>query len=413
MPMKNILIICDVFPPQFGPRMGYLCKYLKRLGWSAYVVTSRDTSTREDFKALSNSAEEVHVVPQKQHRSWNPLHLLALFWPYDYLRGEYDLRAKALTLLKEHSFDIVLSSITFGMFPAMTAAFVAHKARVPFVLDIRDLAEQCVATPLLHLRGRAFLHGLWGRLRRMERCYRNRLIRNADAVVTVSDWHRDLLSGINPHTYTILNGFDPEMFHELAPKRSDVFKIVYTGTLGSRQIRDPELLFLAVKQLADEGFIKPSAFRIEFYCGCESGGHVGDCAKKIGVEGFCRFYDFVASVDVPKILQTADILLVLANRSSVTHGTLTTKFFEYLAVNRPVLCVRSDESCLEEVIRDTNAGMAGRSVEDVYGFLKEKISEWKISGVVGGTTQLDKIRLYSREYQAREFVKVFESLQKQ
>ena len=37
--MKKVLIICDLFPPAFGPRMGYLCKYLKGLGWQPVVLT--------------------------------------------------------------------------------------------------------------------------------------------------------------------------------------------------------------------------------------------------------------------------------------------------------------------------------------------------------------------------------------
>ena len=36
--MKRVLILCDLFPPAFGPRMGYLCKYLKQAGWQVEVV---------------------------------------------------------------------------------------------------------------------------------------------------------------------------------------------------------------------------------------------------------------------------------------------------------------------------------------------------------------------------------------
>ena len=37
--MKRVLILCDLFPPAFAPRMGYLCKYMKRAGWQPVVVT--------------------------------------------------------------------------------------------------------------------------------------------------------------------------------------------------------------------------------------------------------------------------------------------------------------------------------------------------------------------------------------
>ena len=37
----KILILCDMFPPAFGPRMGYLCKYMKRAGRTPVVVTEQ------------------------------------------------------------------------------------------------------------------------------------------------------------------------------------------------------------------------------------------------------------------------------------------------------------------------------------------------------------------------------------
>ena len=37
--MKRLLILCDMFPPAFAPRMGYLCKYLKRSGLEVHVVS--------------------------------------------------------------------------------------------------------------------------------------------------------------------------------------------------------------------------------------------------------------------------------------------------------------------------------------------------------------------------------------
>ena len=35
----KILLLTEVFPPAFNPRMGYLVKYLKEYGWEVVVVT--------------------------------------------------------------------------------------------------------------------------------------------------------------------------------------------------------------------------------------------------------------------------------------------------------------------------------------------------------------------------------------
>ena len=47
--MKRVLILCDLFPPAFGPRMGYLCKYLTGEGWTPVVVTEQVPGDTFDF----------------------------------------------------------------------------------------------------------------------------------------------------------------------------------------------------------------------------------------------------------------------------------------------------------------------------------------------------------------------------
>ena len=37
----KLLLICDLFPPAFGPRMGYLCKYLQQTNWHPTVLTEQ------------------------------------------------------------------------------------------------------------------------------------------------------------------------------------------------------------------------------------------------------------------------------------------------------------------------------------------------------------------------------------
>ena len=58
--MFKILIICDVYPPSFAPRMGYLVKYMKDLGWTADIVTrgqDRDLS----FESLLGDEKVIRV----------------------------------------------------------------------------------------------------------------------------------------------------------------------------------------------------------------------------------------------------------------------------------------------------------------------------------------------------------------
>ncbi len=61
---KNVLIVCDVFPPQYAPRMGYLCKFLKKYNWQAFVLSSEyknDTCYDKDFSFLANGMEVENI----------------------------------------------------------------------------------------------------------------------------------------------------------------------------------------------------------------------------------------------------------------------------------------------------------------------------------------------------------------
>ena len=62
--MKSILLIVDTFPPYAAPRMGVLCKYLKKNGWQPYVVVSDDLSLGKYSENLVGYAE-AHFIPKR------------------------------------------------------------------------------------------------------------------------------------------------------------------------------------------------------------------------------------------------------------------------------------------------------------------------------------------------------------
>lgn len=57
--MKKVLIICDLFPPAFGPRMGYLCKYLRIQGWEPIVLT--EAVNENTFTFLTKGSQTTYV----------------------------------------------------------------------------------------------------------------------------------------------------------------------------------------------------------------------------------------------------------------------------------------------------------------------------------------------------------------
>ena len=118
----------------------------------------------------------------------------------------------------------------------------------------------------------------------------------------------------------------------------------------------------------------------------------------------------VSIQEVPNLLAESSVVLVLNYNSEANHtkGIMTTKFFEAVGVEKPVLCVRGDDGCLSQVIGETNAGVAASSVEDVKNFIREKYNEWQKNGF---TRQNVKNKEYfCRENQAKQFIEIFNTL---
>ena len=405
--MGKVLILCDEFPPCSGPRMGYLVKYLSHLGWEAYVVTGK-VPARASFEALTGFAKEVHVVPQKKHSRWNLLHVIPMFWPYDYLRGEYGILAKARSIAAKQKIDVVLSSCTYEMFPNNSAYAVAREFGLPLVVDIRDLGAQNPSVPFRDMRLIEKICYFRVKLGFLSARHSVSVLRAADALVSISPWHVQWLKDrCNGNTFLVYNGYDPEMFFQRAPQANGCFKIVYTGTLASEASRDYTFLLESVQRLHRRGVIDPRTFQVVFYSGeIEKGNPIRERIASKGIGDFFSFRDFVQSSEVPSILRDASILLVLTNKNGF-HGVMTTKFFEYLAVNRPILCMRSDEGVLEATIRETESGCSARSADEAERFIERLYREWQQNGFTIGTTRSDRIGSFSRKFQAGQFVEIF------
>lgn len=68
--------------------------------------------------------------------------------------------------------------------------------------------------------------------------------------------------------------------------------------------------------------------------------------------------------------QKADLLLMLTHRGQ--KGIPSSKLYEYLAIQKPILCFPSDHDIVEETLLQTKAGI----VIDLDNVLYQKLSEF-------------------------------------
>ena len=318
---------------------------------------------------------------------------------------------EALNITKKQNFDLILCS-TYRTFPMRAAARLAQKKRLPLVVDLRDIIEQYTGNEFI-THSLPKIGGLDKRIasvfRKRNLAIRNRILQKATAVTTVSSWHVSILKACNPNTHLIYNGYDPEIFYP-SDRKADKFYITYTGRIQSTAMRDPDLLFQAVQQLAEENLIDADTFRIRWYVDAKSERIIRLAVEKYPKTAlYLDYHSYIPASEIPRVLQESSILLLLTNKASTDgpQGVMTTKFFESLAVGKPVLCVRGDEGCLEEVINRTRSGLSAHNAEEVYDFIKNHYSRWKEGLSSIDNADKEEIKKFSRKAQAEQFIEIF------
>jgi len=397
----SILIVCDAFGrPAYNPRLRSLCDYLVTQGWQVEVITER-------FEPLPFAhSYTITEIPVYKNRSMDWFFKAAGSLLFDW-KSRFFARKVLLHVADKH-YDLVFVS-TFPPTPLRAAVAVAKAQHIPLHVDLRDLDEQ---TPTNQYQAHRTWHSrlLHGLFRVLNIRRRNALLAKADSLSSVSPWHVDFLRRWNRPVQLIYNGFDETLF---APKdeRSDAFRIVYTGRLYDKALQDPSLFFKALQALKTDGQL-PDELRVEWYTDEAGKARVTRWANETDTTALMTCHPFVPTEAVPDILHRSSIVLVASRKSSAKgpHGIMTTKFFEALGVEKPVLCVPSDEECLAQVIQDTKAGIAASTIEEIRTSILTQYREWKTNGFTRQAVDAGQKKYFTRRFQAQQFESVFLSL---
>jgi glycosyltransferase involved in cell wall biosynthesis len=416
--MKKILIITEVFPPAFNPRMGYLAKYLPAYGWDADIIT-HNTNKDNNFGFLVGSNKIVRV--NLKHTGTPGGFLQSTWYILNSRRHFLSDRKPFLKGIRENfrkeDYSAILVSVSWDLFVLEAGLTMSKKWNIPLLVDLRDIHEQkpCWVDIEDKSLKSLFLNHFNGLLQETKIKLRNRVLKNASAVISVSPFHVETLSKYNKDVSLIYNGFDPDLFYPRNPEKASTFTILYPGLIFTENIQNPTLLFEAVNRLEQEHVIDRERFRIQFYTPPASRSELWNNKLYPVVEKYIDFFDYVGFQDVPGLLHKCSIALVLSNIADENgpKGVLTTKFYDYLGAERPVLCVRSDEGILEDTIRKANVGVAARTADEAYHFILKKWNEWNENGFTTVMVNQDFKQQFSRKNQAKQFAGIFERVTKQ
>ncbi|MBR6065115.1 MAG: glycosyltransferase [Paludibacteraceae bacterium] len=361
----HILVVSDPpVAPGYLPRLRYLCDYLDRKGFAVTLLTE----TSEPLPFAHNYPIETIRMYSGNTFDW----FVKTVWT---LLTDWHNRVfakRALTTL-HGGFDLVLCT-AFSDFPLGAAQRIAQTLQVPLICDIRDLDEQVDDSRYQYQHQQWWLMPFRRLYRAIHIRRRNKVLRAANAITTVSPWHKDFIQNITANSvpvYTIYNGFDEQQFY---PEniRTEQFTITYIGSLFHWQIPALEKVKQAVEGIRIQMDIHtPQDHPVAH-------DRLGDAIRRSG------------------------IMLVLTSPN--THGMLTTKFYEALGCAKPILCVPSDQGALAELMAYTNAGIATDDIEAIKAFILQHYRSWEQNGFTAQQTQHREE--FSREAQTKQMEQI-------
>jgi glycosyltransferase involved in cell wall biosynthesis len=414
----KVLLVTMYFPPAGGggvQRPLKLATHLPSLGIETHVLAPddpkwlhRDEELRPPTQAFVHRArylgprarlpsEELHGLSGTDRALVHAkLAFRRLLLPDASVTWAPTAIAAAARLVKHEGIDAVVTTSP-PVSLNLIGASVKRLAGVPWVADLRDavLSNADVRFDRTAVRAKE---------KALERVV-GVVARQADAVVTVSDWIADEVRRFEPAgtVRVIPNGCDFDDFAGIEYRPADRFRITHTGSFFGKRNPRAFLTALAESGLEDVCARFVGDFRAadrEWVRGLE----LGDRLELLGYVPRRRALELQRDSE-------ANLLLLpeAAGRGKVVPSG---KIFEYLAAERPVLAAVPIEGAAARLVRETGAGVVV-GPEDVEGIREALLglhARWRAGQLRNGYLTAEQRERLSRQARVEEFAELLWSL---
>jgi Glycosyl transferase 4-like domain len=425
--MKRVLLIAYAYPPcpEIGAvRPAGLAKYLPRFGWEPTVLTVKLPGRRPTFARVVETGDEdvlqtwkirfgleggrsLHEqlgLPVTQKRDSQLMHtkvLLAMRYVLtfpDSTKGWIPFAMQGLEeIRKSTSVDAIVTTS-----PPVSAHLVGRKAKemfgCPWIADLRDLWSQNLA------QGNDLF-------RMLERPVERKTLRDADALVSVSEPWADRLRECYPDksVFSITNGFDADDFRPRVEPLTSKFTITYTGRLYEGK-RDPTPLFEAIKELIRDGVMDREDIRVRFYGSIEP--WLPALVNTFGLEDVIEVAGTVSREEALRLQRESQVLLMLCWSDPRETGQHSGKVFEYLGARRPILATGGSRGVVTDLLDRTKTGVHAQAKEELKNTLCAWYAEYRQTGRVLYRGEEGKLCLCTHEHMASQFADVLDGVTK-
>jgi glycosyltransferase involved in cell wall biosynthesis len=227
----------------------------------------------------------------------------------------------------------------------LIALGVKNELNIPWLADFRDPWTQIDFYHQLRLTKIAD-----NKHKRLEKS----VLAKADIVTTVSkNWGKDLEALYPRKIEIVTNGFDPADFGQNNGELDTKFTLTHIGSLNKD--RNPNFLWATLKEICSENNTFETDLEIKFIGKTDIA--VFEQLEKEGLIEKAKKVDYMPHKEVIAEASRSQILMLLINNTPNVAGIIPGKIFEYLASNRPILCIAPHSGDSASIIRDSGAGV--------------------------------------------------------
>lgn len=420
---KNLLVIAYYFPPMGTVaflRNYHIAKYLSRHFNSSHLITIKNVSIplkdeiqnnfiqehrvfNYDYRNLGNllssKNNDIRNKTNSKSSSWKVKFVRNILdsFPTNTLFGEGGLfyiingTIKGIKLIRNNNITHLYSS-----FRPIADHIIAYNLkgifpRLNWVADFRDPPVNAID------KSRFYQKTQWW--------FVNKLLSKASSITTVSDGVSSAFGKVK--SITIKNGIY-RLFENKYNLKYTKFTISFTGSLYPN-LQKPEILFRALKELSQKGFINVDNFQL-IYAGKDS-TIWNNLIKEHSLINLSIDKSEVSIEDAIEIQNKSHINILFSWSNQKAKGILTGKLYEYLATGNQIFAFINGEKDIEfeSVLRNINAGFVfyNNDIDSIQKTIEKLFDEWKDKGEILFKYNQIELNKYSWENRIKELEELF------
>lgn len=427
--MKKILIISYFFPPcnlTAAQRAYGWAKHLKQFGYYPIIITrSWEHKIESPEDVLRASGKSIHHIKEDDYEVY--------YMPY-----YPGLRDRLFVKLKNSPLQVISKLLTFWnlMSESFTTKFIPHRnlmVQAEKIINSENINKMVIsANPFdqfffgYELNKRTGIKWIadyrddWSTselerssspiMKIIDRLHcknEKKWVGTASMITSISPYYTQKISDFTGvKGKTILNGYELPELPDVTPDPNK-FTITYNGSLYSSQPIEPFLK--AIREIIKEG---ESSLPIHLNFPGLAFDHTQ--AKRVaayfeGIEDHLTITKRIPRNEVLNYQLRSDLLLMISHDN--IKGIPSSKLYEYIGLQKPVLLYPNDHDILEETLNDVGLGIIPSEESELKVELLRLISLKVKSGRIDINVNEEHIHSFQRKNQIKELAQILDSLQ--